>query len=691
MKKVNTSSETIRECDVFISYRRDGGDMTAMYFYQALKDRGYNVFYDLEVLRAGKFNEALLDSIKSCTDFVVILSPHALDRCNDENDWVRREIAEALRSKKNIIPVMLKGFTFPETLPEEIDDIRYQNGLSCTTEYFEESINRLCQRYLRSLPISAKKKNSPIIPILAVLAVLAVGVGAFLATRGRPAAPAPEPTAAIEITAEPTATPTPEPTPTPTPEPTPTPTPEPTEEPGPLVVRDTDFPVLTRAFEVFDGDDGDIRDAVMHIFENATLPGNASIRRRNVRSVTFLPSLEDAPEDAWDISEAGDGRVLAWAVPQEKLYDLYIAGEGGVKLVDPDEGSRLFIGFTAMERFSLNGCVDLSERTDLSLMFCGDYALEEVDLTGICTGRATSMWGMFNCCRKLKEIDLSGFDTARVNNISDMFQACESLTALDITGLDTSRVIEAGAMFSGCSSLKSLDVSQMDTSRMTTMDWMFDRCSSLDSLDVSHFDTGRVTNMYQMFYECTNLETLDVSGFDTSRVKTMEEMFCGCESLKALDVSGFDTSRVENMRGMFAKCKNVLTLDVSGFNTSRVTQMDYMFDDCPLLDGLDLSGWDTSQVTNMKAMLSACSSLYRLDLSGWDTLKVTSMSEMFTGDSSLTEVLLTGWDVSSVTDMRIMFRDCENLESIGRDPSEFGHGNTAGMFDNCPRLNVKPS
>ena len=83
------------QCDVFISYRRDGGDMTAMYIYQALKERGYNVFYDLEVLRAGKFNEALLQAIDSCKDFVLILSPRALDRCVEEGDWVRQEIAEA--------------------------------------------------------------------------------------------------------------------------------------------------------------------------------------------------------------------------------------------------------------------------------------------------------------------------------------------------------------------------------------------------------------------------------------------------------------------------------------------------------------------------------------------------------------------------------------------------------------------
>ena len=43
------------QTDIFISYRRDGGDMTAMYIFQALKDRGYG---DEEV---NEFMEILLD------------------------------------------------------------------------------------------------------------------------------------------------------------------------------------------------------------------------------------------------------------------------------------------------------------------------------------------------------------------------------------------------------------------------------------------------------------------------------------------------------------------------------------------------------------------------------------------------------------------------------------------------------
>ena len=139
--------------DVFISYRRDGGEMAAMLIYQALTERGYNVFSDVEVLNAGRFNEALLQNIRACKDFLLVLSPGALDRCNDPEDWVRQEIAEAIRDEKNIVPIMMKGFAFPETLPPEIEAIRYYHGLTPQREFFRESIDRLCGKYLQSTPV----------------------------------------------------------------------------------------------------------------------------------------------------------------------------------------------------------------------------------------------------------------------------------------------------------------------------------------------------------------------------------------------------------------------------------------------------------------------------------------------------------------------------------------------------------
>ena len=141
--------------DIFISYRRDGGEMPAMLIFQALQERGYRVFCDVEVLNAGKFNEALLNSIRACKDFLLVCSPHALDRCSEPDDWVRQEIAEAIRDEKNIVPIMMKDFQFPETLPEDIESLRYYQGLTPQREFFRESIDRLCDKYLQSKP--AKK------------------------------------------------------------------------------------------------------------------------------------------------------------------------------------------------------------------------------------------------------------------------------------------------------------------------------------------------------------------------------------------------------------------------------------------------------------------------------------------------------------------------------------------------------
>ena len=86
---------------VFISYRRDGGVQTAALIREKLKNLGYTTFFDYDSLRQGRFDEAILRAIEKCTDFILVLSPGALDRCRNSGDWVRTEIAHApCRPKK---------------------------------------------------------------------------------------------------------------------------------------------------------------------------------------------------------------------------------------------------------------------------------------------------------------------------------------------------------------------------------------------------------------------------------------------------------------------------------------------------------------------------------------------------------------------------------------------------------------
>ena len=135
--------------DIFISYRRDAFE-SANLFATRLKALGYRVFFDIETMNAGKFNEQLLDVISKCKDFILVLSPNALDRCNDEEDWVRRETMCAMEHKKNIIPIMLSGFVWPQEMPQGMEELcNYQALAPAPNTYYDLQVKRLTG-YLKS-------------------------------------------------------------------------------------------------------------------------------------------------------------------------------------------------------------------------------------------------------------------------------------------------------------------------------------------------------------------------------------------------------------------------------------------------------------------------------------------------------------------------------------------------------------
>ena len=323
---------------------------------------------------------------------------------------------------------------------------------------------------------------------------------------------------------------------------------------------------------------------------------HSGVLRKDVASITFLDTVADAPEDSLDISENGDGSVLAWMTGEAPAYDLYIAGEGGVRA--PEDCSFLFNGYENAISITFGTVFDTSE--------------------------VTSMWSMFAGCEKLADLDVHNFDTSHVTNMVGMFAACSELSNLDVSSFDTSLVTDMTAMFASCGSLTNLDLRSFDTSKVTNMGGMFSQCSELSSLDVTSFNTSLVTDMWEMFCGCSKLSSLNVSSFDTSLVYDMSYMFYGCDNLTDLDLSSFDTSLVTDMNSMFGDCFSLTDLDLRSFNTSNVTDMSQMFWNCTSLQNLDLSSFDTSLVTRMSYMFYGCDNLADLDLSSFDFSNVES-------------------------------------------------------------------
>lgn len=128
---------------IFISYRRDGGEFLARLLDYKLTERGFKVFFDVESLRAGAFDKALFDRIAECEVILVVLPPHGLDRCINPDDWVRLEIARALKLEKKVIPIMIRDFEFPVNLPEDIEALRHMHGIKANNEFFEALFEKL--------------------------------------------------------------------------------------------------------------------------------------------------------------------------------------------------------------------------------------------------------------------------------------------------------------------------------------------------------------------------------------------------------------------------------------------------------------------------------------------------------------------------------------------------------------------
>ena len=170
--------------------------------------------------------------------------------------------------------------------------------------------------------------------------------------------------------------------------------------------------------------------------------------------------------ESWDISEAGDGSVMAYVEDDgtgNGTYKVTIGGKGGI--IANESMIEYFASFNKMT---------------------------SIDLSAFDTSEVTNMRWMFAGCSSLTSLDVSKFDTSNVTNMSDMFNSCDNLTSLDVSNFDTSNVINMYGMFAFCSSLTSLDVSNFDTSKVTEMVTMFCECPAWDKIDQTKFANANV-------------------------------------------------------------------------------------------------------------------------------------------------------------------------------------------------------
>ena len=129
--------------DIFISYRREGGFEFSARLHERLRSMRYLSFFDIENMNSGLFDKQIYKQIENSPNFLLVLSPNALDRCKNEGDWVREEIRHALKLDRNIVLIILPGFEFPDDLPEDIARIKNYQGVQYSNWNFAPLVEKV--------------------------------------------------------------------------------------------------------------------------------------------------------------------------------------------------------------------------------------------------------------------------------------------------------------------------------------------------------------------------------------------------------------------------------------------------------------------------------------------------------------------------------------------------------------------
>ncbi len=181
---------------IFISYRREDAGSDARSIYQFLSRRfgEKQLFFDTSTIRTGqKFEKIILENIRQSTIMLIVIGPRwsnvtnpsGTRRLEEEEDFVRREILDALNREISIVPVLVNGARLPkpEDLPLELRAITTFHYTSITPDQFDRDVKHLADTI-------APQVRSDIAWLPIALGALLIGiagiVGLLLATNNMP-------------------------------------------------------------------------------------------------------------------------------------------------------------------------------------------------------------------------------------------------------------------------------------------------------------------------------------------------------------------------------------------------------------------------------------------------------------------------------------------------------------------------
>lgn len=143
---------------IFISYRREDTSGES----GRLKDKleqifgQENIFYDVETLEAGlNFDQSIAKALGESKVLLAMIGPHWLKvtdskgvlRLQKPEDWVRKEIAEALSRNLRVIPVLVNDAEMPDPddLPEDLKELSLKHAQELSSSRWNYDVGELAK------------------------------------------------------------------------------------------------------------------------------------------------------------------------------------------------------------------------------------------------------------------------------------------------------------------------------------------------------------------------------------------------------------------------------------------------------------------------------------------------------------------------------------------------------------------
>lgn len=174
----------------FISYRREDAGFATDMLYQELKKYVENprrdIYLDVDSNAPGtSWHDQLFEALNECDVFFAMIGRHWIDvsdkngerRICKSDDWVRLEIAAALKRNVPVVPVLLDHDSIPsaDKLPTDLHALCNRQAFCVSRRRFDSDVTTL----MRSLGFQRLQKSKPQ-RLFSTLRIISVFIGVLL-------------------------------------------------------------------------------------------------------------------------------------------------------------------------------------------------------------------------------------------------------------------------------------------------------------------------------------------------------------------------------------------------------------------------------------------------------------------------------------------------------------------------------